>query len=189
MGDAPKRRLPVVGSGAAGAAPPRDGAAAPEKRKLPVLQSSGDEEGEDRPPWHWIALGTVAIFIAWLPLAGLVNTLLRRLIERAGDAEVQGSVRLAMVGLNAIAFALAGVAGGYLVGRFGGRAGRREAAASGAVVATLAWALALAEGAPAGALGWALLLVVVVSIGGAASYAGGLAGLRSRAAAGPPRSR
>ncbi|WP_437982134.1 hypothetical protein [Sorangium sp. So ce117] len=189
MGDAPKRRLPVVGSGAAGAAPPRGSAAAPEKRKLPVLQSSGDDEGEDRPPWHWIALGTVAIFIAWLPLAGLVNTLLRRMIERAGDAGAQGSVRLAMVGLNVIAFALAGVAGGYLVGRFGGRAGRREAAASGAVVAALAWALAFAEGAPAGALGWALLLVVVVTIGSAASYAGGRAGLRSRAASGPPRSR
>ncbi|WP_080599131.1 MULTISPECIES: hypothetical protein [Sorangium] len=189
MGDAPKRRLPVIGSGAAGAAPPRGGVAAPEKRKLPVLQSGGDDEGEDRPPWHWIALGTVAIFIAWLPLAGLVNTLLRRMIERAGDAGAQGSVRLAMVGLNVIAFALAGVAGGYLVGRFGGRAGRREAAASGAVVAALAWALALAEGAPAGALGWALLLVVVVTIGSAASYAGGSAGLRSRAASGPPRSR
>ncbi|WP_437894707.1 hypothetical protein [Sorangium sp. So ce124] len=196
MGDAPKRRLPVVGSGAAGAAPsgggaapPGGGAAAPEKRKLPVLQSSGDDEGEDRPPWHWIALGTVAIFIAWLPLAGLVNTLLRKMIERTGDAGAEGSVRLAMVGLNVIAFALAGVAGGYLVGRFGGRAGRREAAASGAVVAALAWALALAEGAPAGALGWALLLVVVVTIGSAASYAGGSAGLRSRAAPGPPRSR
>ncbi|WP_437607396.1 hypothetical protein WMF20_42225 [Sorangium sp. So ce834] len=194
MVDGPKRRLPVIGSGAPagpatpsapGAAPPRGAAGSPEKRRLPVLQGSGDGEGEERPPWHWIALGTVAIFIVWLPLAGLANTLLRRMIERTGDGEAQGSVRLAMVGLNAIAFALAGAAGGYLVGRFGGRAGRREAAASGAVVAALAWALALAEGAPAGALGWALLLVVMVAIGAAASYAGGLAGLRARAGAPP----
>ncbi|WP_433930124.1 hypothetical protein AB3662_39970 [Sorangium cellulosum] len=186
MADGPKRRLPIVGGGAPGAAPPRGATAAPEKRKLPVLQSSGDEEGEDRPPWHWIALGTVATFIAWLPLAGLVNTLLRRMLERAGEAEAPTRVRLAMVGLNVIAFALAGVAGGYLVGRFGGRAGRREAAASGAVVAALAWALALADGAPAGALGWALLLVVMVAIGSAASYAGGSAGLRARSGE-PPR--
>ncbi|WP_437569042.1 hypothetical protein [Sorangium sp. So ce542] len=203
MVDGPKRRLPVVGSGptagpgapsapgtpsAPGAAPPRGATGSPEKRRLPVLQGGGgDDEGEERPPWHWIALGTVAIFIVWLPLAGLANTLLRRMVERTGDAAAEGSVRLAMVGLNAIAFALAGLAGGYLVGRFGGRAGRREAAASGAVVAALAWALALAEGAPAGALGWALLLVVMVAIGAAASYVGGRAGLRARAGA-PPSS-
>ncbi|WP_437732532.1 hypothetical protein [Sorangium sp. So ce1335] len=185
MGDGPKRRLPLVGGGAPGAAPPPSATAAPEKRKLPVLQGGGDE-GEDRPPWHWVALGTVATFIAWLPLAGLVNTLLRRMLEGAGDAEAPARVRVAMVALNVVAFALAGVAGGYLVGRFGGRAGRREAAASGAVVATLAWALALAEGAPAGALGWALLLVVMVAIGSAASYAGGSAGLRGRSGGAPP---
>ncbi|WP_437966377.1 hypothetical protein WMF04_43375 [Sorangium sp. So ce260] len=187
MVDGPKRRLPVVGSGAPGAAPPGGGTGGPEKRRLPVLQSGGDDEGEERPPWHWIALGTVATFIVWLPLAGLANTLLRRMLERTGDAAAQGSVRFAMVGLNAIAFALAGVAGGYLVGRFGGRAGRREAAASGAVVAALAWALALTEGAPAGALVWALLLAVMVAIGGASSYVGGRAGLRARSA-GAPRS-
>ncbi|WP_437333870.1 hypothetical protein [Sorangium sp. So ce394] len=196
MVDGPKRRLPVVGSGptagpgapsAPGAGPPRGATGSPEKRRLPVLQGGGDDDGEERPPWHWIALGTVAIFIVWLPLAGLANTLLRRMIERTGDAAAEGSVRLAMVGLNAIAFALAGLAGGYLVGRFGGRAGRREAAASGAVVAALAWTLALAEGAPAGALGWALLLVVMVAIGAAASYAGGRVGLRARAGA-PPSS-
>ncbi|MGK3985056.1 hypothetical protein WME99_18555 [Sorangium sp. So ce136] len=185
MVDGPKRRLPLAGSGAPGAAPPRGATPGPEKRRLPVLQSSGDDEGEDRPPWHWIALGTVAMFIAWLPLAGLVNTLLRRMLERAGDAGAPTWVRFAMVGLNVVAFALAGVAGGYLVGRFGGRAGRREAAASGAVVATLAWALALAEGAPPGALVWALLLVVMVAIGSAASYAGGSAGLRARSAGSP----
>ncbi|MGK4001730.1 hypothetical protein WMF31_03830 [Sorangium sp. So ce1036] len=128
----------------------------------------------------------MAVFLIWLPLAGLVNTLLRRMLERMDDAGAPPSVRLAMVGLNVVAFALAGAAGGYLVGRFGGRAGRREAAASGAVVAAISWAIALAEGAPAGALGWALLLVVMVSIGSAASYAGGAAGLRGRPGGAPP---
>ncbi|WP_437673674.1 hypothetical protein [Sorangium sp. So ce131] len=153
-----------------------------------MLQSSGEDEGEDRPPWQWIALGAAAIFLVWLPLAGLANTLLLRALEPTGDAATPPSARLVTLGLiNVLAFAIAGLAGGYLVGRFGGRAGRREAAASGAAVAATAWAFALAQGALTGALGSAFLLVVLVAIGGAASYAGGAFGLRRRAAAGAPR--
>jgi MFS family permease len=175
--DAPKRRLPLAGAARSTHAPEP----AP-KRKLAVLQSSaGDDDGEERPPWHWVALGTVAIFIAWLPLAGLVNTLLRRMLDRLGDAGTPPSIQAAMVGLNVLAFVLAGAAGGFLVGRFGGRAGRREATASGVVVAAIAWAVAVAQGAPAGVLGWAMLLVVMATLGGGASCAGGRAGLRGRA--------
>ncbi|WP_234022998.1 hypothetical protein [Sorangium cellulosum] len=153
-----------------------------------MLQSSGEDEGEDRPPWHWIALGAVAIFLVWLPLAGLANTLLLRALEPTGDAAAPPSARLATLALiNVLAFVISAVAGGYLVGRFGGRAGRREAAASGAAVAAIAWAFALAQGALAGALGSAFLLVVMAAIGCAAAYAGGVAGLRRRAAAGAPR--
>lgn len=186
MADASKRRLPLAGGSPSGvASAPRPPAPAP-KRRLPVLQSSADDdEGEERPPWHWVALGTMATFIAWLPLAGLTNTLLRQALERADTAETPASIRIAMVGFNVLAFVLAGLAGGFLVGRFGGRAGGREATASGVVVAAIAWAIALGQGAPAGVLGWTMLLVVMVSLGGGASYAGGRAGLRVRASSAP----
>jgi disulfide bond formation protein DsbB len=183
--DPSKRRLPIAGGGSTADAPARIEPTPGAKRKLPVLASEPDEEMEARPPWHWVALGTVAIFVAWLPLAGLANTLLRRMLERVGGAEAPPSVRAAMVGLNVLAFVLAGVAGGFLVGRFGGRAGQREATASGVVVAAIAWTLAVAEGAPAGVLGWAVLLVVMVTIGGGASHAGGRAGLRARSRGAP----
>jgi tRNA-(ms[2]io[6]A)-hydroxylase len=145
------------------------------------LQGSGEDDGDERPPWHWVALGVVATFVVWLPLAGLANTVLQRMLERATDTELPPSVRLAMVGLNVLAFVIAGAAGGYLVGRFGGRAGQREASASGVVVATIAWGIALTQEARAGVLGWSVLLVVMVTIGSAASYAGGRAGIRRRA--------
>jgi tRNA-(ms[2]io[6]A)-hydroxylase len=147
-----------------------------------VLQPSAGEEGDDeeRPPWHWAGLGTVAIFIAWLPLAALVTALLRRALEHAEAGGAPRSIQAAMVALHAVAFALAGLAGGYLVGRYGGRAGVREAIASGLIAAAVAWALAVVQGAPAGVLGWAMLLVVMATLGGASARAGGRAGVRRR---------
>lgn len=152
------------------------------KRRLPVLQGGGGGEGgeEERPPWHWAVLGAVATFAAWLPLAAGTNALLRRMLVDVAGAAPPPRTQAVMVGLNALAFALAAMAGGFLVGRFGGRAGRREATASGVIAGGIAWGLALGQGAPAGVLGWAMLLVVMATLGGGAARLGGWLGLRGR---------
>ena len=154
----------------------------PPKRRLPVLQNAApaEESAEDRPPLHWAGAGTVAIFIVWLPLAGLINALLRRIIEGSGDSAPDPSIRVAMVGLNAVGFMIAGLAGGYIVGRYGGRAGVREATAAGLIAGAIAWTLALVQGAPAGVLGWALMLGVIATLGGGAANLGGRIGIRRR---------
>jgi tRNA-(ms[2]io[6]A)-hydroxylase len=102
------------------------------------------------------------------------------MVEGVDGAGAPPRMQVAMVALNALAFAAAAGAGGFLVGRFGGKAGQREATASGVLAGGIAWALALAQGAPAGALGWALLLVVMATLGGGAAYGGGRVGLRRR---------
>jgi tRNA-(ms[2]io[6]A)-hydroxylase len=146
-----------------------------------VLQPSAQEEtDEERPPWHWAGLGTVAIFIVWLPLAGLASALLRRALEGSSADAAPRSIQVPMVALHIAAFCAAGAAGGLLVGRFGGRAGLREATASGVIAAALAWTLAISQGALAGGLGWAILLLVMATLGGAAAHAGGRAGLHRR---------
>ncbi len=161
-----------------------------ERVHLPVLGSAPPEPGdEERPPWHWSAIGAVAIFLAWLPLAAGASYLAARSLEAAPPGEVATlslRARALMVGSHALAFALASFAGGFLVGRFGGKAGPKEAAAAGLFAATLAWALAAAQpgGAGPGAIAWALILAAVVAIGAGAAWAGGRVGLRGRSKGG-----
>jgi hypothetical protein len=71
-----KKYLPIAGASST----PGASSEAP-KRRLPMLPKVevADESDEDRPPWHWSAIGAVAIFIAWLPLAYIVNGPLGRL--------------------------------------------------------------------------------------------------------------
>jgi hypothetical protein len=71
------------------------------------------------------------------------------------------------------------------VGRFGGRAGQREATASGVVAATLAWLLAMTQGRASEILVWALLLVIVALLGAGGAYLGGRRGLKRRKPAVP----
>lgn len=185
---APNRKLPLAlgpPSGQAGAGPDKP------RKRLPVLQTNEDDQGEDRPPWHWSGIGTVAIFLAWLPLAALGNTLLGRLLQSVdpgqGAAPSMGAVsvwvRLGIVGLNALLFGAASFAGGFLVGRFGGRAGTRQATVSGLAAALVAWALTLAKSVSAGTLGWLLLLAAIAALGAGGAYLGGRHGLRRRFAA------
>src|SRR5438552_5827003 len=95
-----------------------------EKRRLPVLKADPEPEEDSRhPPWQWVGFGTVMIFAAWLPLAYLAEAIKSRLAASLG---VGGAIALALAPL-----ALAAVAGGFLVGRFGKPAGPREAALSG----------------------------------------------------------
>ena len=140
---------------------------ADERRRLPVLNnnkeeepSSSDEEEEisERPPWHWVGFGTVAIFAGWLPLAYVAGALSARVmaskfgadaskdaIDLALSTMTQGErARLmATVALPAIlGLAIAAFGGGVIIGRFGSGTGAREAAYSGAITAFIASVMA-----------------------------------------------
>ncbi len=145
------------------------------KRRLPMLPKVevADESDEDRPPWHWSAIGAVAVFLAWLPLAYIVNGPLGGLFSGGMVAKI------AAVALNVAAFVIGSFAGGYLVGRFGGRAGVKEATVGGVAASVIAWALAAAQ-ARSGVLVWIMLLTGMAMLGAGAGRVGGAVGLRGR---------
>ncbi len=163
-----------------------------EKKRLPVLNASvpakaahGGEDDDDgpRPGWHWAGFGAVAIFAAWLPLAYVAQWLVLRVvlarygIERAGPDELRVMVEtmapeqrsrwmLSLFLPHAAALALASLAGGALVGRFGKGAGPREAAVAGLLATLVAAALACtAGGASAVPLVTAALTVPFAALG------------------------
>jgi MFS family permease len=164
-----------------------------DRKRLPVLKATPEEESGDepRPPWHWVGFGACAIFAAWLPLTMLANAIVTRIeasrIDTNGSQEdfyaalaaipsgerIKLEVMIALV--YALALAVGAVFGGYVVGRWGGEnAGVREAAIAGVattiVVCALAWA----------SMGFSLgpLLTFVVAVPMAAW--GGRAGLKGR---------
>jgi len=141
------------------------------KRRLPVLKLPSDDGGDEataRPPWQWVGFGALAIFVVWLPLAFLAAWIASRM-------DASGASPVAAVVVLAAGLALAALAGGFLVGRWGASGvGVREAALAGLASAIIASALAF--GAP-GAL-WGALATVVVAVPFAA--VGGKLGLRRR---------
>ena len=162
-----KKYLPIAGAASA----PKAASEAP-KRRLPMLPKVEVEGGsdEDRPPWHWSAIGAVGVFLAWLPMATIVNGPLLDLF---------GGAKSAKITLNLAAFLLGSFAGGYLVGRFGGRAGVKEATLSGIAATMIAWVLAV-TGARASLLVWVTLLTVLVTLAAGSARLGGRVGLRGR---------
>lgn len=136
-------------------------------RKLPVLNEpappkkteEGQEPVPERPPWHWVGFGTVAIFAVWLPLAYVAGAVSRSMqISRFGADASPDQIALAMAAMSegermrlsalmtlplVMGLALAAFCGGLLVGRFGSGTGTREAALSGVVatvvVSVIAW--------------------------------------------------
>lgn len=154
------------------------------KRRLPVLSARdpGEPEGDDeaRPPWHWVFGGAVAIFVVWLPLAYATQAVhawsLKRRYGISGsleevqavlttlEPEVRMRLSLEMLIPHALALSLASACGGYLVGRFGGTAGVREAALAGFSTAVVAAALSVSAG-PA-ALAPFVLAVPFAALGG-----------------------
>lgn len=162
-----------------------------EKKRLPVLNASvpakgapgAEEDDGPRPGWHWAGFGAVAIFAAWLPLAYAAQwfvlhfVLARYGIERAGPDELRAMVETMapeqrsrwMMSLflpHAVALALASMAGGALVGKFGKGAGPREAAVGGLLATLVAAALACtAGGASAVPLVTAALTVPFAALG------------------------
>lgn len=169
------------------------------RRKLPVLSSTpapaepgGDEE---RPTWHWIGFGVVAIFATWLPLVYAAEALKRGVVSAyVGGASSEEEVAARIAAMTAaertklaavqalphvLALAIAAFAGGLLVGRFGKTTRVRDAATAGALTAALALLLAwrvLAAGGVAALLAVVVPMIVAVS---AAAW-GGRTGVRMR---------
>jgi hypothetical protein len=140
------------------------------RRRLPVLQTKDGEDSPPRPRWQWVAFGAVVILLVWLPLAYATQSLVARTAASypqpltAEDAE-----KLAFVAwlVPTAAVLAAGALGGYVLARWGDRAGLREAAEAGGVVALFAIGLSWARtGASATSL-VAVLVVVPGALGGA----------------------
>lgn len=166
------------------------------KRRLPVVQPKEDE-GEPRPPWHWSVIGGVATMLALVPLALGAAALARRTYEAyvpgSDPAEVQRSVA-AMTGAQrlwlgvlvvvgpVVALAVSAFASGILVGRFGGEAGKKEAAVGGLLAAGVSSAIAARDLAsqPGGIVAWAFSSAVLFAVAGIAAFFGGVLGLRLR---------
>jgi hypothetical protein len=141
--------------------------------KLPVLPTD-EESGPPRPAWQWVALGTFAVLVVWLPLAAIFQTLAARLVahqigalaspEEATAAIARlapaGRVRVALAlgGLQAAALAIAALLGGMLIGRWGGQAGVRHAALAGSCATGIALAVAVVRTGPS----WAALVALVI---------------------------
>jgi hypothetical protein len=149
---------------------------------LPLVPQSSapPEEGESRPAWHWVGFGAVAIFIVWLPLAYVASAIGRKLVVgKIGGGEVAladlpRSTRLEVLALlavpHALALVLAGLAGGFLVTRFGDGTTRRDAAFAGLAVGVLALGLTYAQ------VGLSLAVLVVPVLATASAAFGGFLG-------------
>jgi tRNA-(ms[2]io[6]A)-hydroxylase len=180
-----------------------------ERRRLPVIQSAppaksggegeptgGEDDDEQRPPWHWVGFGTIVTFACWLPLVYLAEAVRHHVfVSRFGASPSQDEVAQAFASMPAlerfrwtamqtlphvVAFALSAFAGGMLVGRFGAGTGPREAALSGVVTAMIALALSwrvLAEGGTGALVSVVLPLLLAVGF----AWWGGRVGARKRA--------
>jgi hypothetical protein len=152
----------------------------PPVRRLPVLQDASTSD-PDRPAWHWAAIGCAFIFSIWVPLAMVTNWAGQRVVERMlGDlppdelglrlADASSADRLwlgfVLTVLPVLAYALSCWASGALVGRFGAKAGPREAAIAGACAALGSAALTLARTGVSSSVA-SLLLLAPVGIGAA----------------------
>jgi hypothetical protein len=117
------------------------------KRRLPILQSAGDSEVDPaRPGWQWVGFGTGAIFVMWLPLSVAAGAIASRLSPAVVGADAHTAMRAAVTfaSASAIALGLSALAGGFVVGKWGGRGvGVREASLAGlsaaAVAVTASW--------------------------------------------------
>ena len=99
------------------------------KRRLPVLQNKEEDEGEERPAWHWIVLTAATTLLAWLLIATVTNAIVRNVTPQ-----------WALVA-NAVALALSSGLAGALAGKFGTRAQVRHAALGGLLTAAFGCAL------------------------------------------------
>jgi len=128
-------------------------------RRLPVIQEPAGEDAEAaaRPAWHWVLIGSGLLVTIWTPFVLLVLAVARK-ISATGPG--------AAAGLAAGTFALAALAAGHLVARFGPRTRLRHAVFAGLAAAAEIWLLALLGGAFVSAL---LGLSALLSLSGLAA--------------------
>jgi len=127
------------------------------KRRLPVLQNKDEDEGEERPAWHWVVLTAATTLLAWLLIAAVTNAVVR-----------SASPQWALVA-NALALALSAGLAGALAGKFGTRAEVRHAALGGFLTAAFGCALTwrALSGSPA-TFAATLILASTIATAGAA---------------------
>lgn len=122
-------------------------------RRLPVIQepASEDAEAAARPPWRWVLVGAGLLLTFWFPAAALV-LLVTKFVALGG-----AGLFFALVAT----FALASLAAGYLVARFGLRTRLRHAVFSGLVAAAALCGLTLLGGGfPSAELGLSAFLLL-----------------------------
>jgi hypothetical protein len=163
----------------------------PPIRRLPVLQQAASPD-DARPAWHWTLIGTLFALSIWVPLAMLSSWIAGRAVHRIlGDgtpddvaeqlATAEGATRVglwfAVTAVPILSFATACLAAGALVGRFGNRAGAKEAALGSALAALVGSMLSVLQA------GWAFSLVgliVLAPVGAGAGWVGGRIGWNRR---------
>jgi tRNA-(ms[2]io[6]A)-hydroxylase len=153
-------------------------------RRLPVLQEAAIED-DGRPPWHWTLIGTLFALSIWVPLAMLSGWMAGKAVHHlVGDvppeniadqlASSTGATRvglwLAVTGVPILTFAVSCLGSGALVGRFGSRAGIKEAAEGCALAAAVGALLSMVQG------GWVFSLASMVVLGPVGAAAGWLGG-------------
>ena len=164
-------------------------------RRLPVLQNSSTSD-DGRPAWHWVPIGFLFVVSLWLPFAMVANWAAGRVVHRIlgdlpaneiglrladADASDRFSLWMVLTAAPLVAFSAACGFGGALVGRFGGQAGPKEAAASGALAGLAGTVLTLATGNVFSFASSALFLVLV-PLGAGAAWLGGRWGFRRKVA-------
>jgi hypothetical protein len=163
----------------------------PPVRRLPVLQEAASPD-DGRPPWHWTLIGALFALSIWVPLAMLGTWVAGRAVRRlVGDVAPSAMAEqlataawptrmglwFAVTGVPLLSFAVACLAAGALVGRFGNRAGMKEAAAGSALAAAVGALLSMAQA------GWVFSLaglLVLMPLGAGAGWFGGRIGWRYR---------
>lgn len=149
-------------------------------RRLPVIQTPEGEDAEaaERPGWHWLLVGAAFAQAIFLPLSLLSLPLGVRLARR-----VEGSPGLAalLTGLPVFAaFALAAWAAGAVVGRFGLRAKPHTAPSAGALAALVLVLLVLTRGGAGSLPLLAALSAVMLGAGAGFAQLGARFGVRRR---------
>lgn len=136
-------------------------------RRLPVIQEPTGEDAEAaaRPAWQWVLIGSGLLVTIWTPFVAVTLAIARKIAgSAAGGAAPGPGLAAVLVGLT---FALACLAAGYLVARFGVRTRPRHAVFSGLLAAAEIWLLALLGGAfPSALVGVSALLSLSVLAAG-----------------------
>ena len=164
-------------------------------RRLPVIQSyeSEDAAAAARPRFHWLFIGAGLTITIWAPLALLATPIGVRVAALvfgvAPSALATGAVDLSprarsLAGAVTaspveLSFLVAAFLSGALVGRFGGRAGRREAGQGGVIAAFLVSLLGFRPGLGVSIVGIIAVFSVLSLFGAIGGTLGGSWG-RSR---------